>query len=1323
MKAHSLPPVAFAFCVGAMTSGAVQAHAISWSQDTLRFHLGLVRSLPLGASAGGQPTRGELVAQAATRAPAPKLALTRTLGRDTQDDTQNDTHSIERELLGNARQWIERGRLDLARQNVEKLLALNPDLPQALAELGNLALQEKRPQEAGRLLDRLHQHHPGSQAEHDLQTLIRVYGKDQDELARMRLLARAGREKEAADVARQLFPDGPPQAGTLSIEYYRILAAADAAGGHAQDASGIRSALDTAYARTGDANYRLLELEMRQAQGAPALALAQALEQLADSPGVEHQRLRDLWRRVLNRMPANAQGVAHLQAYLQRYPGDADVADLLKTRRATLQRAERWAHDPARLALVAAQKSLDAGDLDRAQTEAQTALRLRPHDADALGLLGLVRLRQARYDEAQPLFADAARRANLQKWRDLQSTARFWGLLQQADQASDAGRLDNAADLASQALRLQPHNPEALVTLAHIRVRQKQDALAEPLFRQALSAEPGHHGALRGLVALEMRAGRFDAAQALLATPATDKDDRALHAELRSSILAAQADALLTKERLGPALRLLEDAVALTPKDPWLRHRLARTYLQLHQPREASQVMDEGVSLAGHDPDMRFARALIRSAANDDAGALQDLKHIAVKDRSDAMRSLLRASSVRTSVAEAGGTRADVQQLLAHAEQQAGDDPDLLWVVANAWFSRSEPARGVAVFDHLAERLGGEAQLPASARLDHVALLARARMDARLGTLLPTLQAASGWDAAQTRRLAQLTAEHLERTIEARMAAGDRPGALALAHAPWWGESGLPAQEADLARARLLLAAEDWRAAEPVLQAVLAAEPDNTEAHLALGNALARQGRRDAAYAQALWLGEHVPMSEQDDQLALLRLLQRIPAMDAARTLARRLLQAYPHDTPVLLHAARLERAEDRYVQALAYFRQANAQAGNAPETSTAIVQDIAAIEARRQAWIEAGLVRIGKSSTPGISSLHGYELPVVAWMPKGYDGNYFLHVDRVGLDAGALPSAQADALEYGQVAAWPASAYPTQPGTPRGQGTNLGFGYRGTGVEWDVGAIGIGMPVTNVVGGVSWGQWREDGNYHVELSRRPLTGSLLSYAGARDPVTGQIWGGVVATGISARIGRPFGAWSASLSGGYALLQGKNVQDNTRLQLRAAIDRDVWRTPDDSINAGLALSLWRYGKDLSEYTWGHGGYYSPRNYAALSLPIEWGGRRGRFTWQLRGALSLSRSSSAATDYFPGSPALQAQALALGNGPLYGASASSGFGRSLRGIVEYRVTPNLTLGAQLSLDRSAYYAPTTALVYLRWMIDPVRALQPDRPRPVQPYSDF
>jgi len=257
-------------------------------------------------------------------------------------------------------------------------------------------------------------------------------------------------------------------------------------------------------------------------------------------------------------------------------------------------------------------------------------------------------------------------------------------------------------------------------------------------------------------------------------------------------------------------------------------------YLQLHQPREALNVMDEGVALVGSDADMRFARALIRSAANDDAGALRDLQRIASAQRSEGMRSLLQSASVRASVAEATGAAADAQRLLTRAEHEAGDDAQLLWIVANAWFARAEPTHGVAVFDRLAARKGGQAQLPAQARLDHAALLSRARMDERLGQMLPVLQAASDWDAAQARRLAQLNAESLQRLIKARMAAGDRAEARELAQAPLWGTQHLAPGEADLARGRLRMAAEDWSGAEQALNTALVLQPDHSEVHLAL---------------------------------------------------------------------------------------------------------------------------------------------------------------------------------------------------------------------------------------------------------------------------------------------------------------------------------------------------------------------------------------------------------------------------------------------------------------------------------------------------------
>ena len=84
---------------------------------------------------------------------------------------------------------------------------------------------------------------------------------------------------------------------------------------------------------------------------------------------------------------------------------------------------------------------------------------------------------------------------------------------------------------------------------------------------------------------------------------------------------------------------------------------------------------------------------------------------------------------------------------------------------------------------------------------------------------------------------------------------------------------------------------------------------------------------------------------------------------------------------------------------------------------------------------------------------------------------------------------------------------------------------------------------------------------------------------------------------------------------------------------------------------------------------------------------------------------------------------RARLAPIGSVPVYAGSSGSGFGRSFRGVLEYQVTPHLSLGAQLELDRSAYYAPTNLMIYGRYRFGPVLAPLENRPRPVQSYSSF
>lgn len=1276
--------------------------------------------------------------------------------------------AIEAELLSGARMWAAKNRPDMARQLIDKLLGMDPYSPEGLGMLADLALRDKKTAEATRILETLRGRNPQHKVTQELEILVRVYGTDREKLSQMRLMARAGRKAEAAELAQELFPQGPPELGGLALEYYQITGS-----GNKTSTEPLRQ-LGKLYQETGDSRYRVAQLEMRMYQGQNPTAVVREIESLARQPEVNAQQLQDLWRRAMDRLPNTAANLSHVRNFLQRYPSDQMMQDRLAAMQQTVERAARAARDPVNIARNAARVALDQGNNELAEEQLQAVLALRPSDGESLGNLGLIRLRQGQHAQAQDFLGQAFALTRQGKWKELQATAQFWGFLRQADMALEKNELVTAADLAGRALAMQPQNAEALTTLASVRDLQGDRTQAVSLYLSALKVEANSSSALKGLAGLYARTGRSDEALALLSRASAS--DSALGDKLvgtQADILVAQADEHIQAQRLSAAMRTLESAIVLTPDDAWLRHRLARLYLRLNLPREALSVMDEGIARttavapsATLDADaMRYARALIRSALDNDRGALVDLEQIPVDKQTESMRALVQRSTVKSLVTQGGANRNpnEAQTMLEKAEQVSGNDADLLYAVANAWFRRAQPARGVAVFDRLAAR---SPSLSLNAQLDHVQLLNRAQDDVGLAARLTSLLQSQSLDEEQETRLVTLYSAHRERLIEQQRQAGNLGEAVRLARQPL----ALPnmhvtptaTQQRAQTRARLLMAAGEYADAAQLLAPLAKASPDSMDIRMNLADALSRMGDTRGAAEQAVWLKDHVPSADVTQQLALLRIWQRVGRMDEARTLSAQLLQTFPQDSDVLLHSARLERANRNYAQALVFFRSAlMLETRTAPAASGTSTEQVAnehsdterppvlqqsyalslpvdaavvakiqgeidSVEARRQVWVEAGRTGLRKSATEGISSLRGWEQPMVAWMPRGYDGHYFLHVDRVKLDAGELPADGSDSLNFGQVAALP-------PGSPlayrrqRGTGTNLGFGFVGDDLQWDIGTTGVGFLVTNLVGGLS-----KTGNlgrysYKLEGFRRPITGSLLSYAGARDPVTGQAWGGVVATGAAGRISTDFGPYSTSVTLSLATLTGKNVENNTRTQLRWAIDRDVWRDSRSVINIGATASAWHYGKDLSEYSFGHGGYYSPRSYVSIALPVEWSGRKGAFTWLARGAISVSRSSSSNTDYFPQSALLQSLARARlaesGSVPVYTGSSGSGFGRSFRGALEYQITPNLSFGAQLELDRSAYYAPTNLMVYSRYRFDPVLTPLENRPRPVQPYSSF
>ncbi len=154
---------------------------------------------------------------------------------------------------------------------------------------------------------------------------------------------------------------------------------------------------------------------------------------------------------------------------------------------------------------------------------------------------------------------------------------------------------------------------------------------------------------------------------------------------------------------------------------------------------------------------------------------------------------------------------------------------------------------------------------------------------------------------------------------------------------------------------------------------------------------------------------------------------------------------------------------------------------------------------------------------------------------------------------------------------------------------------------------------------------WREDGAaaaWWVEAAREPVQDSVLSRMGQTDPASGRAWGRVLRTGLAAGGYRRLGSGSWSLAGELraAHLDGPSVADNRQLAVQAELMHGFAAPGFRYLQAGPSLGWEGYRHDLSAFTWGHGGYFSPRAYTRLGVAAQFE-TASRADWLLAGRLS------------------------------------------------------------------------------------------------------
>jgi tetratricopeptide (TPR) repeat protein len=1073
-----------------------------------------------------------------------------------------------------------------------------------------------------------------------------------------------------------------------------------------------KAALQAYLAKTPDAEIQRILDDMPKFQPAPGGAMTAAEQrgyELLNAGKLDEAQAR--LEQVLQDSPRSVAAMSGLGYIAMKREDFAGAVEYFEVASAAVPKSKqvRTALDSARyfMHVQAGTRALDDNDAARAKSEFQQAVDLRPQDLIAVRGLAGSELKLGDKASTLPLFERLvkAEPKTAGNWRGLfEAKLAKDGAASGLDslkkmppavlktlmagngfqltvasawlESGNRAEAEKAVALASAQLK---ENPTALsgdekLQLAGLLLTLDRSAESEALFREETVKSPGNPSIWEGLLAAQMKAGREQAAYStLISIPASTYQDGLKRAGFLRSAAVLQA-------KFGT---------------PGAGDELLRKVLAMPMPPQER----EGALL------MLASAALTRGDAKQAADVAAQLVG-ASPQNADGWKVLISAQQAQKLFAEAAETARRIPPAtLAKLEE----DPDfiaLMAAVQDANGDTEAAMRGVKSAIARSEAL--HKPTPAGLQLQLAWLLLNSGGDEKeLYSTLTTLRMRHDVNPAQTSAFQEIWSVWIRRRAEKSRKDGDVKTQVAILDA---GAKLLP-KDKDIRQslAAALLSAGETRRAFNLYKVMLGSAPTAEEFAGAVG---AAAKLKDPVAEQWLRVG-----------------LQRFPM------------------SPVLLElAGRQAASKGEYSRAKLYWRQASAASDiraarkpgelppNDPQASLGALlvgQDVilpsgdVAKEIPAQGRDLPGALSLfpaieekkpkalGEQVHDELSALDGRNAPFLGGGP-----NIDSRGGRAGFEQRTMVEGNIEAsVVLGNAVRFGLAATPTELSAGASDGSSelrlgmlpqgvafdklsaSGVGFRG---EISTGTLGVwagstpqGFLVQNIVGGFRFRP--ANGPITLIVSREPLKDTLLSYAGVRDPVSNQIFGGVVANSASVRA--DFGNENAGyyFGGGYQQLQGVNVESNKRYDGLAGGYRRILTRAEGDLNLGIFGLGLHYENNLRYFTFGQGGYFSPQRYFLVGVPVTWRG-----TWQRRLQYSISGSVGPQSfredesPYFPTVASLQGR-----NGSYYPSLTSTGLNYNMEFRWLYQFNPNWFLGGLVNINNARNYTAQSLSFFLRY----------------------
>ncbi|BAQ50106.1 cellulose synthase operon protein C precursor (plasmid) [Methylobacterium aquaticum] len=1274
-------------------------------------------SAPVPPPSGGPPAAAET---APAGAPASEVSKAVAAPADPEPSVP------EKALLEQATYWRNQSQPARAIQSLNRILTLNPSAG-ALSLLAKAQIDAGQTAEARQTLERLRTGYPQDPRVAEIEYDLKVGQPDPAKLEEARGLAQQGRSTLAIQAYQQAFNGATPPTRYAS-EYYQTLGGTSAGFEPAREGLGQIVAVNPRDPRAQLAYARLLSY-----QEATRDEAIERLTRLAGNPSIGEEADRAL-KQALLWLPDTADSQKVVESYAARHPNDAQIAEKLGLIRNPPQSPVEVGGQARTTGFEKLEKKL----YTEAEQDFAKALSVNAEDADATAGMGFLRLKQGRFEEGRRLLKQALELGPTDAegiQSALKSTepvsggkgvdeAQLREIRAQYAEVSRLTRRGRYAEAEALLRRLGGTDPDwgYYLQMGAIQALSGKVREAEATYRQALAKKPGNAAATIGLAGVLLRQGREREAEALYVKVG---DTRAL-GRMRAERLRSQARGVADPVAQAGLYRA---AVQADPTNPWLRLELARALLRQGRGNDARMVM-ASVGTDGPDPQGPEAAFYFAVEVKDLDQAAAFAARVPAGKRTPQMLALQQRVAVRAEVAQAAremNRQAFKTRMLGLA---AAPDPTGARVLEIAQTLVGLDDRSAAA-DAVATALATVPAPSLQQRLAYANALAAADRQDDAVRLVEGIQAA---DLPRDERKAVSATVNGVTAAAADRLRLDGRYAEALARLSRRLEADPESSALNMALARLYISRMDLGRAVAITQELLARDPADMDVRRAAVSALIAVGdlpRADAVAKEGVQGAPGDARAHMISALVAQALDDRARVMQDLRT-ARELSRsegdvravAALEDAPAGA-AAPVVPQEARWTSGRDAFRPgplSEGASGRVPDVlgeigyaqrdslARRIDRDIADLQDEVAPQVRAGLGFLGRSGEGGLSRLSAITAPIDASFSPGGVGRLRVQVTPTAID-GNTP--RGDRLQrFGTNPAQAALGLPNGIAPAQAQegvGLNLAYSYRSFTV--DIGTTPIGFIKTNVVGGIEAAPLlTPELRLRMIAERRAILNSALSYGGARDPVTGATWGGVVRNRGYAQMEWAPGRWFVYAGAGGGVVTGERVRDNPFIEAAIGASYGLYIDGPRELRVGLSVPYFDYAQNQNAFTFGSGGYFSPQNYVALQLPVSWRDQPlPDLGYTLSGSIGYQSFGQRSAAVFPNDRGLQAL-LSVSDSGIAGivpGKRGTGLSYAASAEFEYRLSQAFRVGGRAAFQHAGDYSEGSAVVFGRYLFETIQ----------------